>query len=187
MMAKHGAKVLAVASVFLIAASSNGLNARFIKWQEKAQVVHIFGFTDDGRVGQPAAQADEGQPILFGFEWRGVDLNVEELQDALTNNPDHDLAVSVDGGASTSIKGSYQDAFFAETNSGPKWSWDHDADGPGDGDGDGVDDWNGPIIFVRYQHPGLGAGTHTFVFTLTDPGDPIIDGATDTITVQVGP
>jgi len=121
---------------------------------------------------------DAGQPVLFGFEW-GCYETVEQCQrdvDATT------ITVSVDGGVPMDVSDLQQPAFYAATQSGAAWSWDHDGDGPGDGDGDSIGDWNGPVSFFRYQHPGMASGTHTFYFFNTNP-----DGTTgdDTITVKV--
>ena len=157
--------------------SPNSMNARMTHWQEQAAIIHIIVFDDAGRVGP--AVVEVGQPVLFGFEWG--DVTVEALQAAFIDNPNHDITVSVDGGEPWSVKGNYQTPFYAATQSGPAWTWDHDADGPGDGDGDGIGDWTTATLFFRYQHPGLAEGTHTFVFTTTDPD------SVDTITVEVVP
>ena len=122
----------------------------------------------------------EGQWVLFGFEW--ADDTVEALQ-ALVDNPAHDITVSIDGGASFSVKGGYQDAFVAEAGTGPRWSWDHDGDGLEDGNGNGVGDWDGPILFFRYLYSGLSVGTHTFEFTIVD----LEFGISEVITVEVIP
>ena len=143
-------------------------------------VIHILVWDDDGRYGVPA-YVDEGQPIIFGFEWGGA--TVEELQNNYIDNIDHDITLSIDGGEQFSVKEWYQAPFYAETESGPAWSWDHDGDGPGDGDGDGIGDWSGAILFFRYQHPGLSPGTYIFEFS-TDDGLNII---VDPITVEVLP
>ncbi|MFX0097802.1 MAG: hypothetical protein ACFE7E_08600 [Candidatus Hodarchaeota archaeon] len=161
--------------------SANSLNTKFIKWQERENVIHILVFDDAGRPGQPPAHVLIGQSIIFGFEWAVG--TVEELQ-AYVDNPDHLFELSVDGGAFVSVKGGYQDAFTAATGSGPRWSWDHDGDGPGDGDGDGIGDWNGPVLFWRYYWPGLPAGIHTFEFRYSDDGGPWYG---EIITVVAGP
>lgn len=160
------------------------MNARFLHWQENSHVIHILIFDDEGRPDQPAAQVSVGQPILFGFEIRGAGagLTVEELQALVITNPASKIILSINGGDALSIKAGWQDAFFAETRSGPAWSWDHDGDGPGDGDGDGIGDWEGPHVFFRYQSPGLSAGKHTFFICNTFSDFAIV--ACDTITVM---
>jgi hypothetical protein len=151
------------------------MNARFMKWQENSHVIHIFVWDDDGRFGIPA-MVDEGQPIIFGFEWGGE--SIEQLKADFIDS-DHDIMLSVDGGIPFSVKDWYQTPFYSGTELGPAWSWDHDGDGPGDGDGDGIGDWSGAVLFFRYQHPGLSTGTHEFVFST--------DGIVDPITVEVLP
>ncbi len=146
----------------------NGMNARFIKWENQQQTIHIFYLPDAGTPGQPAAQVGVGQPILFGFEWVLLGGTVAELQD-FVDHPDHDVTLSVNGAVAVFVTSGYQPAFFAATQSGPAWSWDHDGDGRGDGDGDGIGDWSGPTLFFRYQSPGMPAGTHTFEFCILDP------------------
>ena len=86
---------------------------------------------------------------------------MEALQ-ALVDNPAHDITVSIDGGASFSVKGGYQDAFVAEAGTG---------------------DWDGPILFFRYLYSGLSVGTHTFEFTIVD----LEFGISEVITVEVIP
>ena len=141
------------------------MNARMMAWQEEVAVIHIFVWSDPGRIGP--AYVDVGQPLLFGFEWGGGTL--EDLQAAYIDNPAHTFTVSVDGGAPVDIKGYYQAPFIAATESGPQWTWDHDGDGPYDGDGDGIGDWGGSIMFFRYPHKGMPAGEHTFTFNTTNP------------------
>ncbi len=160
------------------------LNARMMHWQENPAVIHIMVFQDDGRWGVPA-EVDAGQPLLFGFEW-GADegQTVEDLQ-AILDDPNTSFTVSVDGQAPIDIAGFYQPAFYTETQSGPAWTWDHDGDGPGDGDGDGIGDWNGPIVFFRYPHPGLDTGEHTFEFEAYWLSTDIL--FVDTIIVNAGP
>lgn len=160
------------------AANVSGLNARFIDWPIKSNVIHIIGMSDEGRPSQPAAIVKEGQWVLFGVEW--TNDTVESLQ-AFIDKPEHDITLSIDGGIPFSVKEGYQRAFYAQTLSGPRWSWDHDGDGPGDGNGNGVGDWGGPILFFRYQYNGLSVGTHTFEFTIIDP----IEARVDLITVEV--
>ncbi len=177
--------VLLMAASLLLSASSlpparRAMNAVFIHWQRLQPVIHIFAFSDQGRPGQPPAQVRAGRPLLFGFEWGDPEGTVEDLQ-AFIDNPKHDITVSVDGGPAFSVKPFYQDAFFAQPGSGPRWSWDHDADGLGDGDGDGIGDWYGPVVFFRFPYPGLRPGTHTFQFTVYDPE---FTGS-ETITVEV--
>jgi len=145
-----------------------GLNARFIDWPEKSNVIHIVTYGDEGRPGQPIAIVKEGQWVLFGFEWAGE--TVEELQASIIDNPNHDITLSIDGGPTFSVKTGYQDAFNAVPGSGQRWSWDHDGDGFGDGNGNGVGDWEGPFLFFRYQYSGLSVGMHTFEFNIIDPG-----------------
>ncbi len=79
----------------------------------------------------------------------------------------------------------YQDPFLAVPGVGPRWSWDHDGDGLGDRNGNGVGDFDGPILFWRWQVNHLAEGTHTFEFSYT------LDGGTtvvfvDFVTVEVG-
>jgi hypothetical protein len=155
-----------------------GLNARFIDWPEKSNVIHIFGYADNGRPSQPVAIVKEGQWVLFGFEW--TEETVEATQE-FVDKPEHDITLSVDGGDPFSVKDGYQGAFEAVPHSGPSWSWDHDGDGLGDGNGNGVGDWDGPILFFRYQYSGLSVGTHTFEFTIIDPEY----GFSNIITVEV--
>ncbi|MFX0064861.1 MAG: hypothetical protein ACFFC7_22020, partial [Candidatus Hermodarchaeota archaeon] len=159
------------------------MNVQFIKWQEEPHIIHILVFDDDGRPGQPAALVDVGQDVLLGFEFSGSSL--EELQDAFIDNPLHDITLSVDGGPAFSVKDWYQDPFIAIPGAGPPWLWDHDNDGLGDGDSDGIDDWDGPTLFFRYRSAGLTAGTHTFVFSITDDGGG--SWFSDTITVIASP
>ncbi|MFX0184752.1 MAG: hypothetical protein ACFE95_16840 [Candidatus Hodarchaeota archaeon] len=147
------------------------MNARFVKWQEKPHVIHIFAFDDDGREGRPPALVALGQPVLVGFEWGTGFSSVNEIQERIIGNPDHFVTLSVDGGEPFSIKKWYQNPFYAETGSGPAWRWDHDGDGPGDNDGDGISDWDGPVTFFRYHIEGLSAGEHTLVFTINNPLD----------------
>jgi hypothetical protein len=158
------------------------MNAKMTHWQEEAAVIHIMVFSDAGRLGVPAI-IEAGKPILFGFEWGGIDWTPESLREYYINNPDTDITVSVDGGPAVSVKSYYQAPFISATKSGPAWSWDHDGDGPGDGDGDGWGDWNVPVLFFRYQHPGLASGTHTLVFRVIDPASPL----SDEITVEIVP
>ena len=159
------------------------MNAQFMKWQEKENILHIFVHNDSGRSHVGPAYVDAGQSMIFGFEWGG-NASVEEAQ-AYVDAPGHDLTVSISGDITVpefSVKEYYQEAFYSETESGPAWSWDHDGDGPFDGDGDGFGDWNGPIVFFRYPHAGLPTGTYYFMFTLYDDYTYIF---TDTITVIV--
>lgn len=165
------------------ASSTSGMNAQFLQWQEKEHIIHIFVYDDAGRPGQPAAVVRQHPDILLGFEWEGAGLS-----DALYNNPDHDITLSIDGGAAFSVKDGYQEPFDVTIRSGPVWAWDHDGDGLGDRDGDGIDDWGsdetlgGEVMFFRYQVGGLSLGTHTLAFTMHHPG-----GSTesDLITVEV--
>lgn len=161
----------------------NGLNVKATKFQEFTNFIHIFVTNDDGRLGQPAV-VKKWRPILFLFEW-GAEPGetVEDLQAFYIESEDHDLTLSIDGRSPFSVKGYYQDAFFAETGSGPFWLWDHDGDGPGDGDGDGIGDWNGPVIFFRYQIWRLSRGDHTFTFSYTE--DSGTTWRSDEILVQV--
>lgn len=132
------------------------MNARMIQFQEMPAVIHL-GFEHSPLVAA-------GQPLLFGFEWGAVEgQTVSDLQ-AILEDPATSFTVSIDGAPPIDIVGFYQAAFYAETQEGPVWTWDHDGDGPGDGDGDGLDDWNGPIVFFRFPHPGLASGEHTFDF-----------------------
>ena len=162
--------------------NATALNARFTHFQEQPQVIHLFVFNDDGRPGQPPAVVQSGQPVLFGFEWDEPSL--AELQANYLDNPNHDILLSVDGSPSVSVKSLYQTPFIAIATVGPAWSWDHDGDGPGDGDGDGIADWDGPVMFFRYQHLALDPGTHAFDFNITNDGGATYDFS-DTITVQV--
>ena len=146
------------------------MNAQFMKWQEKANILHIFVHDDDGRSHIGPAYVDAGQPLIFGFEWGDPEGTIEDLE-AYVNDPGHDLTLTITGDvfvSEFSVKGFYQEAFYSETQSGPAWSWDHDGDGPYDGDGDGFGDWSGPIVFFRYPYPGLPSGTYYFTFTLYD-------------------
>jgi len=163
------------------ASSAASLNARFVQWDRKAEVIHIFVFNDAGRPGQPPAIVEEGQKVLMGFEWGGATL--EELEDTYYNNPNHDLTVSVDGGPEMSVISGYQAPYMAATRSGPAWSWDHDGDGPGDRNGNGIGDWSGPTMFFRYEFSGLSVGWHTFEFTVYDNGSSF----SEVITVLVVP
>lgn len=156
-------------------------NAQFTHFQEEQDVIHILVFSDDGRPGQPPAVVQAGEPILMGFEWSGD--SIQQLEDVFLDNPTHDITVSVDGGPPVSLKHLYQTPFNAATRSGPAFTWDHDGDGPGDGDGDGIDDWSGPVMFFRYEHPGFTAGTHTFEFVTTSATGTVV---TELITVVVG-
>ena len=181
--------VLVVSCMLLFSVSSavaapkapnpNRLNAQFISWQEKQNIIHIMVFSDHGRAGGGPAVVEAGQPLIFGFEW-GVDT-LENLQAYFIDGTDHDIMLSVNGGPDFSVRGWYQ-APFDSTISKPAWSWDHDGDGLGDGDGDGIGDWAGNILFFRYFSPGLASGTHEFTFTVYDFGAPTI---VDTITVVV--
>jgi len=161
------------------------MNARFIHWQEEAAVIHILVWDDPGRPDYGPAFVNAGKPLLFGVEWGGVGSTLEGLLWSFIESPGSSTTVSVDGGEALDIKGSYQTPFMAATQSGPAWMWDHDADGPGDGDGDGVADWAGPVMFFRYQHPGLKPGTHIFLFTVIQQ-DPYVY-LQETITVEVMP
>jgi len=160
------------------AVGAASLNARFVDWPAKSNVIHIMTFGDEGRPSQPVAIVKEGQWVLFGFEW--AEETVEATQE-FVDKPEHDITLSVDGGVPFSVKDAYQRAFEAEPRSGPRWSWDHDGDGLGDGNGNGVGDWDGPILFFRYQYSGLSVGRHTFEFTVIDPES----GSLDLITVEV--
>jgi hypothetical protein len=151
--------------------NESSMNARFMHYQKMPPVIHL-GY-------EVEAVVDAGQPLLFGFEWRSS--TIENLQ-SLKDDPAHTIMLSVDGETPFSVKEFYQAPFYAETRSGPAWTWDQDKDGPGDGDGDGIGDWAGPTMFVRYPHPGMGSGTHTFYFALVIPGQ---DDWTETITVVV--
>ncbi|MFX0064860.1 MAG: hypothetical protein ACFFC7_22015, partial [Candidatus Hermodarchaeota archaeon] len=173
--------VIASPSPYCVPSYLKWVNGQFLKFQEKSDVIHILVFDDDGRPGQPPAKVAVGQPALLGFEWTGSSL--DQLQDAFIDNPLHDITLSVDGGPAFSVKDWYQDPFIAIPGVGPRWSWDHDNDGLGDGDSDGIGDWDGPILFFRYQSAGLTFGTHTFVFSITDDGG--ITWFSDTITVVV--
>jgi hypothetical protein len=159
----------------------NAMNAKMMHWQEEAAVIHIMIFNDAGRNGVPAI-IEAGKPVLFGFEWGGITWTPESLREYYIDNPDTDITVSVDGGTAVSVKGYYQAPFISATKSGPAWSWDHDGDGPGDGDGDGWGDWNVPVLFFRYPHPGLASGLHTFHFKVTELNLPDTD---DYLTVQI--
>ena len=117
----------------------------------------------------------------MGFEL--ADATIEDLQANFLDNPAHDITLSIDGAPAFSVKSSYQSPFVAVSGSGPRWKWDHDGDGRGDRDGDGIGDWDGPVMFFRYQHPGLTAGTHTFTFNYIVPAGNFID----TITVEAVP
>ena len=161
------------------------MNARFMHWQEQAAVIHILVWPDPGRPGFGPAVVNTGQPLIFGVEWGGVGSTLDGLQWSFIDSPGSSTTVQVDGGQAVDIKGSYQVPFIAATLSGPAWSWDHDGDGPGDGDGDGVVDWEGPVMFFRYEHPGLTPGTHTFLFTVIQQ-DPY-SFTEETITVEVMP
>ena len=111
---------------------ANGLNAQFMFWQERQNIIHIFVFNDDGR-GSVPAMVDAGDPIILGYE-----LSEDDLAnfDYFLTGP-YDLTLSIDGGPEFSVRSSYQTPFDAST-SHPRWSWDHDGDGRGDGDqGDG--------------------------------------------------
>jgi hypothetical protein len=160
-----------------------GLNVKATKFQELTNVIHILVTNDDGRLGQPAI-VKKGRPVLFLFEW-GADPGetVADLQAFYIDGEEHNLTLSIDGQPAFSVKEYYQDAFFAETGSGPFWKWDHDGDGPGDGDGDGTGDWNGPVIFFRYEVKRLSKGDHTFTFSYTE--DSGATWSTDEILVQV--
>lgn len=160
--------------------NANGLNARFLKWQEKEHLIHILVFNDAGRDSAGPAVVPEGQSIIMGFEW--TEDTIEDLENNIYNNPNHYVTLSIDGGPAFSVNSAYQAPFVAATRSGPKWSWDHDGDGPGDGDGDGIGDWVFPVIFFRYEYKNLTLGTHTFFFTFHMEDGTIIN---DTITVEV--
>ena len=156
----------------------NSLNAKFIRWQEKVSVVHIMVYENGS-----TATVEPEEKILFGFEW-GADegQTLEDMQEYYIDGPNHDITLSIDGGAEFSVRGSYQPPFTAATRSGPRWSWDHDGDGPYDRDGDGIGDWSGDMLFFRYQHAGFTSGTHTFTFKVYDSGSEL---ASDTITVVI--
>jgi hypothetical protein len=175
--------VVLLALVLALPASAgpgaNGLNAQFIFWQERQNVIHIFVFNDDGRAGAGPATVDAGDPIILGYEVS--DVSIEAIQDHLTG-PDFDLTLSVDGGPEVSVRDLFQSPFDSST-SRPRWSWDHDGDGRGDGDGDSIGDWSGPVAFFRYWHPGFASGVHTFTFTTYDFGAPTVD----VITVNIVP
>jgi hypothetical protein len=162
-----------------VAGSDNSANAVFIEWVERSDVIHIFGFDDEGRAGHGPALVSGMSPVYFGYEW--VDPTVEALQ-AILDNPDHDIRVSIDGGVEMSLKHLYQTPFVAVPGEGPEWSWDHAGDGLGNNNGI-ANDWSGPVMFWRYSVKHLDKGTHTFVFKLVYPGP---DYDTDTITVEVG-
>lgn len=144
-------------------------NNRFISWQERDDVVHIFEFDDVGTPGQPVAVVGRGRPILVGFEL--ADVSVAALQANFLDNPDHDIILTINGGPQNSLKDWYQPPFEAATGSGPAWSWDHDNDGPGDGDSDGIGDWNGPVMFFRIMHQGNHTpGLYAYTYSLTNDG-----------------
>ncbi|MHA2143289.1 MAG: LamG domain-containing protein [Candidatus Thorarchaeota archaeon] len=165
--------------------NANSLNSKMIKFQMLDNVVHLFGFEDVGRPGQPPVILRRNQPLIFGMEWispGGTPEDVDELRENIIGDPDHKFWMTVDGSDSISLKSWYQEPFYTETHMGPKWEWDHDSDGPGDRDGDGIGDWIGPVLFFRYESFNLEPGTHIFEFvSYFGPGYSL----TDTITVIV--
>lgn len=161
------------------AGSDQNDNAVFIQWVERSDVIHIFAFEDEGRAGYGPAVVSGKSPVYFGFEWGNQSM--EALQ-AILDDPGHDILVSIDGADDISLKHLYQAPFVAVPGEGPRWSWDHDHDGLGNNNGIALD-WSGPAMFWRYTVKHLEKGTHTFLFTLVQPGP---DYLTDTITVEVG-
>jgi hypothetical protein len=170
-------------TVTATASSDASGNAQHIQWVDKSNVVHIFIFGDEGRPGEGTAVVKGNSPIRFGFEWS--EASVALLQEAILDNPLHDIEMSIDGGAFVSVKSGYQSPFVAVPGSGPRWSWDHDGDGLGDGNGNGIGDWDSPVLFWRHVVPEMPYGLHTFDFRITEDG-----GAnyllSDTITAEFG-
>ena len=146
------------------------LNARFIRWQERDAIVHLFVFVDQGRLDTTAI-VPEGKPLMFGFEFGEADLATLETFMATVT-----IDLSVDGGAWVDVTDAFLENFLSD-GTGPPWTWDHDADGRGDGDGDGIgDSWIGfAIAPFRYAHPGMTAGPHTFDFRLDFGFGPVDD------------
>ena len=154
------------------APSDAGLSARLIRWQAEDATVHLYVYPDQGREGTTAT-VPQGRPLLFGFELVGTDPG-----DLATDVGETTVLLSVDGAPAVDVTDAFRTIFFSD-GKGPRWTWDHDADGRGDGDGDGIGDtWVGSHVApFRYAHPGLPAGSHTFVFSLDfgNGGDPLID------------
>lgn len=160
------------------AESDQGVNAIFIQWAERSDVIHLFEFGDEGQDGHGPAVVPGGSPVYFGYEW-GAE-SIEDFEAILAN---HDILVSIDGASDISLKHLYQTPFVAVPGEGPRWSWDHDHDGLGNNNGI-AEDWDGPVMFWRYGVKHLEKGTHTFLFTIdyTDA----TPNLTDLITVEVG-
>jgi hypothetical protein len=185
--------LLGAALVFAVAAPASAApttdpdeiarNERFIRFQELEDVVHLVLFGDEGQPSQPPAQVVLGARPLLGFEW--TDITVQSLLDNITNNALHDFRVSIDGGAAFSIKASsYQEPFVAVPSlSNPSWQWDHNNDGLGNNSG--IPDWDGPVLFVRFEAPAVTTtGTHTYDFDITYDGGTTLQDF-DFITIDV--
>ncbi|GEM_PF-4047664 len=157
------------------------LNAWFLQFQERDNIIHLFIYDDHGQQGQPPAVVSLGQPIIIGYEWE--EDTVEDIVNNVFNNRAHNITLSVNGSATVSLKSEYQTPFVAVPGSGPNWSWDHDGDGLGDGDGDGIGDWDNAVSFFRYEVAGLNVGKHSLLVTLTHNGVITVEP----ITVEVVP
>lgn len=93
------------------------LNTKMMKFQRNDDVVHLFGFNDAGRPGQPPAVVKKGRAVIFGFEWAAdnPEMSVDDLRAMIIGNPDHKITCSIDGSSEFSVKSWYQEPFFAET------------------------------------------------------------------------
>lgn len=160
-----GLTLIIASTVVAFPTNPTALNARFFQWQEKEEIIHI-GTDSSGNSADNPAIVDVGQPIIFGHEWVSSDSTLEE-QEAIYNDPEFDLFLSVDNGPFYSIREFIQPPFvMSDDCSEPRMYWDHDFDGRGDGDGDGDGDfcdiWPNAIFkFVRVPYSFADPGLHT--------------------------
>lgn len=139
-------------------------NAHFMKWEIREDVIHVLPGLFEGR---DEHNVTSSQTLLVGFEFVGG--TPESLDAAITDNPDHDIRVVLDGTpVAGDWKAGYQPAYVAETQCGAAWSWDHDGDGPGDGNGNGIGDFSGGVLFWRAPLGPLAPGTYVLEVGITD-------------------
>lgn len=139
------------------------MNARFAQWAEKEDVIHVLGGAFEGDDEHNVTSSNK---LLIGFEF--TSSSPESLDENITENPDNDIRVVLDGTAvAGDWKAGLQPAHIAETECGAAWSWDHDGDGPGDGNGNGVGDFSGAVLFWRVPLGPLADGTYVLEVEIT--------------------
>ena len=144
------------------------INARFMNWPIKENVIHVIGTLEEPSLlfeGGKVATLGRGSPILFGFEY----ADPLEILIGLKEDINHNIRLRIDGDiVADNLRIFLQDPFIAQPGVGPEWTWDHDGDGLGDGNGNAVDDWNGPIMFWRFEiKPKLNFGDHIWQLEIT--------------------